>query len=41
MHGLPDWFGWMLIALSYAPHAAVGLAVAGAVYAVRRLLKKK
>ncbi len=20
MHGLPDWFGWMLVALTYGPY---------------------
>lgn len=36
MHGFPDWFGWLLTAVYYAPHVLAALAVAVVIYAVRR-----
>ena len=41
MHGFPAWFGWMLVAMSYAPHALAGLALAGVVFVVLRRRNRK
>lgn len=36
MHGYPEWFGWLLVGMAYAPYIAGGLVVAGVIYVVRK-----
>ena len=41
MHGLSEWFGWLLAALYYAPYIAGAMVVAGVVFVAVRIRGKK